>query len=500
MNITLKFVIDVLRSWERLNLNLVKKEAIDSIISEYINSAENICIKLSHFPELVGKKAIRTDRSSNAFSAITDVADTAKHKNPIKGRKCSLIGSSMFEGNDDGKFRFIRNRIIVDHEKYGKLDFLETTRTAIQFIIGKIGLNLFWYPEILESNEKYIDEVSLDLFLADQFSFSGITLEFLKRNSKGELIHYDPPTWPFELRSPLLKSPSLNLGYVHKLLQNSISLSSKIESKVNFSVNTAGKKNILADFVITSFNSFKKHTSIVLLIKDSSVDLKRINEFESNADQAKVDGVILISENEFSKEILQHVSLTLKKVYLITINGFDAYNIPIDFFKRSYENSHIEMTKLHKFILGVSKDLESKFVKFKGLPIKDLGKVFSLDKINLLNFREICLALFKTRKNETSGRKVINYKPKGDTSIFIKIDNSFDRIGIEADFEWKITIKDLRMPILSYVRTELGISIWNLQTYFIMKGETVKTCIPVTKYGNTEAIGMLPLHTSEKIT
>jgi hypothetical protein len=151
------------------------------------------------------------------------------------------------------------------------------------------------------------------------------------------------------------------------------------------------------------------------------------------------------------------------------------------------------MTRLHSFGLGVSKEDAASFEDYKGRSINTLGRVFSMDKTNLLSFVDLCLSLVKPKNKETKGRKTIKYRPKGDTHIYFKINDSFVRIGIEADFEWEIETKDLRMPILHYDRSVLGVSIWNLQTFFNDTTGTVGLSVPVTKYGDTSAVGMISI-------
>jgi hypothetical protein len=492
MNLALKLANDILRPWERLNAELVKKSSIDSSISDFVSAAEDLCVKLSHFPELAGRKSIRTDKTSIPFATIVDVADTSKHRIQKKGRANSLSVSSLFEGNDEGRFRFIRNRITIEHEKYGKSDFLEVSREAVQFLIGRIGLILFWNPTILEGPEVFDDKVSLDIYFTHQIAWTGLKIEFVKRTPEGELKHFDPPSWLFELRAPLATSAGSYSDYVTQLLQRSVGPPSKLGIKVPFRVlESRENETFLADFVITSIDGANKITTIVQVVNDASGNVAEFQAWEDLVAKTGVNNVILLSQHPFTREVQEHVSLSLKNVYLITIDKFDAYSIPLRFFRINYRNSSVRMTALHKAVLGVSKQDDTLFGDLKVRPINSLGTVFSRDKIHLMPFTDLCLSLLKHKSSETRGRKAIKYRPKGDTEIYFKINDAFIRVGIEADFEWEIETKDLRMPILHYDRSVLGGSIWNLQTYFSSASGIVGVSVPVTKYGDTTAVGMI---------
>jgi hypothetical protein len=492
MHLPLKLANDILRPWERLNTGLVKKSSIDSNISDFMSVAEDLCVKLSHFPELTGRKSIRTDKTSNAFAAIVDVADTLKHRTQKKGRANNLSVSSLFEGDDVGRFRFIRNRIIIDHEMYGKSDFLESLKEAVQFLIGKIGLNLYWNPTILEAPEIFDEKVSLDIYFTHQITWRGLTIEFVKRTPEGEFKHFDPPSWPIELRSAQAGGAPSYFNYITQLLQRSIGPPSTLGIKVPMRVlESSGSETFVADFVITTVDPSKKSTTVVQVVSDASGSLAEFQAWEDLVAKSGIDNVILVSQHTFAKEVQEHVALSLRNVYLITVDKFDAYSIPLRFFHINYKQSTVRMTNLYKSDLGVSKQDATLFGEFKQLPIKSLGRVFSRDRIDLMPFTDLCLSLLRHKSSDARGRKALKYGPKGDTEIYFKSNDTFIRIGIDVDFEWEEETKDLRMPILHYDRSELGISIWNLQTFYSCPRGTVGLSIPVAKYGDTSAVGIL---------
>ena len=148
------------------------------------------------------------------------------------------------------------------------------------------------------------------------------------------------------------------------------------------------------------------------------------------------------------------------------------------------------MTSISKTVLGVLED-EHLFSSVAGKPIKKLGDNFSLDKINLMPFTTLCLSFLKNENNKVSGNYSINFEPRDKTNIYLKINDTFVKIGIEVDFEWVAENNELHMPILNFVKSELGVSIWNLETYINSPNGIIELKMPVTKYGDTSAIEML---------
>ena len=57
------------------------------------------------------------------------------------------------------------------------------------------------------------------------------------------------------------------------------------------------------------------------------------------------------------------------------------------------------------------------------------------------------------------------------STIYFKVNGAFVKIGIEIDFEWETENLNLRMPILSFDKTHLGVSIWNLKSFINIVGQ-----------------------------
>lgn len=490
MNVKLKFVTDIIRPWERLNSELINQNSIDSTISEIITTAEDLSVKLSHFPESVGQKAVRNNKSSHDFNTIVDIADASKHDILLdEKRNNELILSSMFEGKDNETFRFIRNRIIIKHNNYGQSDFLETFKKATQFLFIKLNLNIFWNPNVLEAPNIFIEKVFLNIQYQHQIAWTNLQVEFFRRNEKGELIPYDPPKCLFELRSYQGITAIDYYDYIFQLLQNSIDKDSQISKSIVLPMLETGEI-FNTDFIIKENVNGAENTTIVKILSDScSVEL--INGFHDILQKTNTQNIILFSKLEFSNEIKEFVSITCRNVFCVTIDNQDAENLPLGFFKVHYKYTNVKMTAIRTASLGVLKVDETLFANLAGKPLSELGDYFSLDKINLMSFNDLCLSHVKPKNNSKTGSVKLKYKPRDQTNIFFKIEETFVKIGFEAEFDWESESMELYMPILTFSEFQTDISIWNLETLYNTSGRINKLSFRVLKYGNTSAVGMI---------
>jgi hypothetical protein len=199
----------------------------------------------------------------------------------------------------------------------------------------------------------------------------------------------------------------------------------------------------------------------------------------------------LISTKEFTREIKEAVCVNFTKIYLISIDNFKGESIPIDFFNIKYLHRNMRLKAIHKFAIGVLKEDEALFEPMKGKPVSELGNNFSLDKANLISLRAFCLTHVRPKSGQTTGRTKLNYKPRDKTNIYYKVNNDFIKIGIEMEFEWEVENLNLRMPILSFDRGHLAISVWNLKSFILIEGKFQELQVQVTKYGDTSAVGMI---------
>ena len=185
------------------------------------------------------------------------------------------------------------------------------------------------------------------------------------------------------------------------------------------------------------------------------------------------------------------VSVSCRDIFLVTVGMQDAENIPLGFFKINYKHANLKMTAIKSAVLGVLKQDEHLFANIAGKPISELGDNFSLDKITLISFKALCLSHVKQKNDISSGNIKLTYKPRDKKNIYLKINETFVKIGFEVDFDWTIENLELHMPILTFNKSQTGISIWNLETNCPIGNGINQLSFQVIKYGNTSAIGMI---------
>ena len=480
----------LIKPWEKLNVELINQNSIDKDISDITSLAQDLAIKISHFPELLNQKHLRTNKNSDEFTAIVDVADTSKHGDLGKeNRKNKLTVSSLFEGNDKNTFRFIRNKIIIEHSKFGKQDFLEVAKKAVQFLIIQLNLPIKWSPNILEAPNIFTEKVFLNIFYTHQIAWTGLGLEFVRRNSNGDLVHYDPKSWNFELRSPLAINSNNYHDFIQQLIKRSIENNIEVQKNILLNRNDSSSK-FIADFFFIDIVQDKRCETIVKILEEECT-LSDINEFQTILLKTGCDRLLLISKTAFSNKIKQEVSKNISNIFLISVNANDAENAPLDYFKINYIHTNPKITAIHNSILGILKEDEHLFVDLKGKSLADLGNNFSIDKTNLISFNTLCLRHIKRKKGNLKGTTTINYKPRDETHLYYKIGENFVKVGLEVEFEWEIEEKSLLMQILSFDKNSQGVSIWNLETHIETHTGFQQLKIPVIKYGDTSAVGML---------
>jgi len=195
-----RFITNIVKPWEQLNALLAQRNALQPDISDATRMAGSLAIEIKHQAELAGLTTTSVLADSIAYGIMSDVADAWKHgKLRDSTRDNSLVVGSQFEGNDEGKFRFMRNVITIEHASFGKLDFITTSHDAILYWIQKLKLPIKWSPVIAEGPPEFHDEVFLHLNTKYQVSWSAMKIMFFRQSENGELIPYDPPQWKFAL-------------------------------------------------------------------------------------------------------------------------------------------------------------------------------------------------------------------------------------------------------------------------------------------------------------
>ncbi|URD40685.1 hypothetical protein M6G63_14465 [Pseudomonas sp. BYT-5] len=174
--------------------------AFQSDMGGPIYKAGSLAIEINHLPENYGKpdRSVMFDKLE--CKVIRDVADAWKHKRlRDKRRRNELVVMAQFEVSDDGtQFRFIRNRIVIEHVTYGSLDFLETSATAIQWWLLHSGTKVDWVANSVTQPYEFESSAFLYWDQSCQLELANTRLEFVK-DCAGVFVAYDPPDG-FEFR------------------------------------------------------------------------------------------------------------------------------------------------------------------------------------------------------------------------------------------------------------------------------------------------------------
>lgn len=200
----LKFLNDVVKPFDELNSFLTERLAVQPELSDVTYRATTLATKLSHYPERASsvKKKRELEQNCSANQLICDIADFDKHgslRDPFRNNSINVI--AYFEGNDRNEFRFIRNAIMVQHERVGSIDFMETALEAITSCDKHLGLGLCdrWQAVIKEAPNEFSSTAYLKFDPNHCISMEKTRIRFHKRNEQGVLVRYDPPDVLFEV-------------------------------------------------------------------------------------------------------------------------------------------------------------------------------------------------------------------------------------------------------------------------------------------------------------
>jgi hypothetical protein len=187
-----KFMNDILKPWDELNKLLTKPYCVQPELSSITKIATDISISISHFAE-VTKIAKRWDACKDSLEneIMIDIADKSKHGTlKKKSRENNISVSSMFEYIDDTQYKFIRNKITVEHTTYGQYDFMEISLNAIQYWLKE--LELVYDRNILISDNQISRKATL-IFNPDYcIHAESSRYFFVTKNEEGIYIPYDP--------------------------------------------------------------------------------------------------------------------------------------------------------------------------------------------------------------------------------------------------------------------------------------------------------------------
>jgi len=193
MKIEHKFINDILKPWDELNELLSLPYCVEPSLSTITKIATDIAISLSHFAENSGiKKRSEVGKECLNNQLMIDIADMAKHRELKKIERENKINvASLFEYIEPLKFKFLRNKIVIEHNTYGKSDFMEGSLNAI-FYWSSI-LNLDIKRALIIKDNKVSEKVTLIFNPKYCTHVEKATYNFLKKNEMGIFVDFDPP-------------------------------------------------------------------------------------------------------------------------------------------------------------------------------------------------------------------------------------------------------------------------------------------------------------------
>ena len=191
--IQIKFLTQIVKPWEHLNKILSAPLSLDLAINDFVTNANALAVTIKHLPESISNISPNVlSKESKSYEIISDLADSFKHGKLYKhSRECKLTVSSMFERNTEAKLRFLRNKISISHNKYGKIDFMSCTKESSLFILEKLDLHLKWNPNIINNTGEFSSKIKLHMSNKHQIQISNIQIEIVQLNEFGKFENVD---------------------------------------------------------------------------------------------------------------------------------------------------------------------------------------------------------------------------------------------------------------------------------------------------------------------
>lgn len=192
---------DAVKPWDELNCLLAKPFAYQPDLSDITRLAHSIAVVIKHLADFHKTGRGRTDRASPANKLMSDIADRWKHggttTDPTRQNQLAVL--SRFEFNEEGEFRFVRNRILIDHATSGKVDFMVTSRDALRHWLAEVRPDLIWPGLLMEGPEIFNREAVLFYDARQQLGMKSSRLETVERGADSKLYPTDCPVVKFVL-------------------------------------------------------------------------------------------------------------------------------------------------------------------------------------------------------------------------------------------------------------------------------------------------------------
>jgi hypothetical protein len=189
----IRFITEIVKPWETLNNELSKAFSMNPEINDFTTRANSLAVSIKHIAEACQKiKPEVLIPECRPYEIISDLADSSKHGELRKPeRECKLSVSSMFERNDDARVRFLRNLISINHNTYGKIDFMQCSMESALFVSQKLNIKPNWIPKIFNNSGVFSDEIRVHASPKQQIVWTGMQLQFVQLNANGEYENVD---------------------------------------------------------------------------------------------------------------------------------------------------------------------------------------------------------------------------------------------------------------------------------------------------------------------
>jgi hypothetical protein len=131
-----------------------------------------------------------------SFQILPIVESTASYDVRAAKQRHSSKQSSRFPKN---RFRFLRNKIVIEHASLGSHDFMSMEMDAILYWIQKRQLQIVWNDALVEGPPVFAEEASLRYDPAYCIRMDQTRLQFVRRVGGDRLEPFDPDRVTFAI-------------------------------------------------------------------------------------------------------------------------------------------------------------------------------------------------------------------------------------------------------------------------------------------------------------
>lgn len=199
------FAQQILRPFDDLKEHLTLPFAYSAEYSGISKKCGDISSAIRHFPEQIetqedARKSCEELSKDEKFSLIFDLADTAKHKSlRNKKREVFVVAKAIFEYDEMLGFRFIRTEPLAVRWNGAEFSYLECVEHSLVLLRSKFGISAVSQKDICESSEPFRSyaQLSHDPERSGEVQVEGTRIQFVRRNTSGEFIPFNPPKVTF---------------------------------------------------------------------------------------------------------------------------------------------------------------------------------------------------------------------------------------------------------------------------------------------------------------